>query len=82
MTVVADPLDEPVQFGPQVVRDGCPVFVVEVDSVHQLTVDVQLQLVMGAVADPDWLGGFVAFQVVQDLLGQIASSVDPVDQLL
>jgi hypothetical protein len=79
--VVADPVDEAVQFDPQIVRDGHPVFVVEVDGVHQLAVDVQLQLVMGTFADPDRLGGFVAFQVIQDFLGQIASSVDPVHQL-
>ncbi len=55
--------------------------VVEVDRVHQLAIDVQLQLVVGAVADPDRTRAAIAVQVIQGLLGQVASPVYPVHQL-
>src|SRR5215213_2447830 len=79
--VVADPVDQPAQVGPQLVPDGVTVLVVEVDSVHQLTVDVQLQLVVGTVADPDRPRAPVALQVLQGLLGKVAPSVYTVHQL-
>jgi hypothetical protein len=53
LPVVTDPVDEANQVRPQLIGDGLPVLVVEVDGVHQLAVDVELELVVGAVADPD-----------------------------
>src|SRR5215212_1661157 len=79
--VVADPVDQPAQVGPQLVPDGVTVLVVEVDSVHQLTVDVQLQLVVGTVADPDRPRAPVALQMLQSLLGEVAPPIYAVHEL-
>ena len=67
--------------GPQVVGDGGAVLVVEVDGVHELAVDVELQLVVGAVAEPDRARAAVAVEVIQGLLRQVLPSVYPVHEL-
>ena len=48
-----------------------PVRVGEVDRVHRLAVDVQLQLVGGPVADPHGDGPAVAREVVERLLDEV-----------
>ena len=50
--VVAHSVDQPAEMPPEVVRDGGAVLVVEADCVHQLAVDIELELVVRAVADP------------------------------
>jgi hypothetical protein len=55
--------------------------VVEVDRVHELAVDVELELVGRGVADPHWLRAPVAGQVGQFPLGQIGASVNAVHDL-
>src|SRR5829696_2737647 len=79
--VVADPVDQPAQVSPQLVPDGVAVLVVEIDRVHQLAVDVQLQLVVGTVADPDRPRAPVALQVLQGLLGEVAPPIYAVHEL-
>src|SRR5262249_24264941 len=49
--VVADPIGQCSQRGPQVVRDRRTVLVVEISGVEKFAVDVELQLVICAVAD-------------------------------
>src|SRR5262249_54012794 len=65
--------------------DVCPAIVAhgyvrvrEVDGVERLALDVQLQLVRGAVADPDRAGSFVSLEVRQDLLVEVGRAVDAV----
>src|SRR5215208_5968313 len=53
LPVVADPVDQGPKVGPQFVGDGGAVLVIEVDGIHQLAVDIELQLVVGAVSEPD-----------------------------
>ena len=79
--VVAHPVDEVVQVRPEVVRDGCVVLVAEVDGVHELAVDIELQLVGGSVADAYGGGATVAVEVVERGLGEVVPSVDAVDDL-
>ena len=55
--------------------------VVEVDGVHELAVDVELQLVVGAVAEPDGPRPAVAVEVVEGLFGQVLAAVQPVHEL-
>ena len=66
---------------PAVVADGRDVLVVQVDRVHQLAVDVQLELPVGGVADPHRPRAAVAVQVVELLLGQVGPAVDAVHEL-
>ena len=44
--------------------------VVEVDGVHELAVDIELQLVVGAVPEPDGARAAVAVEVIQDLFSR------------
>ena len=61
---------------PGVGADALAVLVVEVDRVDQLAVDVELELVDGAVADPHRPGVAVAAQVVElGLVGDVAVDV-------
>src|SRR5262249_26497135 len=50
--VVAPPVHQPPQPHPAVVADRLDVLVVEVDGVHQLAIDVDLELTVRPVADP------------------------------
>ena len=79
--VLADPVDDPRQVHPGLVRDGRGVLVVEVDRVDQLAVDVELELVGGPVPDPHRTRASVALEVVEDLLRQLGAAVDPVHDL-
>ena len=55
--------------------------VVEVDGVHELAVDIELQLVVGAVPEPDGPRAAVAVEVIQGLFSQVLASVYPVHEL-
>ena len=79
--VLAHPLDDPRQIRPGCVRDRRRVLVEEVDGVDQLAVDVELELVGGAVPDPDRGRAHVALEVRQHLLVQLRAAVDPVHDL-
>ena len=79
--VLADPVDDPGEVLPGVVVDRGAVLVVEVDGVDQLAVDVELELVGGAVADPHRRRAAVALEVVEHLLGELGAAVDPVHDL-
>ena len=60
----ADPVDQPDEVRARVVGDRLAVLVVEVDRVHQLAVDVELELVYGGVADAHRARAAVAGEVV------------------
>src|SRR3989454_3520136 len=75
--VGADPVDQPDDVRPGVVPDGRAVLVVQVDGVHQLAVDVELEVVEGGVADTDRTRAHVALEVGQGLLGQRVAAVEP-----
>ena len=53
----------------------------EVHGVDELAVDVELELMSGAVADPDGCGALVALEMRQDLLAELAAAVDAVHDL-
>ena len=79
--VVHQPLEVAGELHPAVVVDRQPVLVAEVDRVHQLAVDVELQLGRRPVADPHRSRAHVALQVRELLLGQVLAPVDAVHDL-
>ncbi len=79
--VLAEPSIDARELDPRVVVDRRAVSVVEVDGVDQLAVDVELELVGGAVPDPHRLRAAVALEVVERLLRQLPPPVDPVHDL-
>src|SRR4029453_11420001 len=79
--VLADPVGELGELDPAGMADPDAVAVGEVDRVQRPAVDVELELVGGAVADADRLGPGITLPVVQDLLLQVGGAVDPVHDL-
>ena len=79
--VVTDPLDDVTEVGPRIGIHRLAVLVVEVHGVHQLTVDVELELVGGAVSDANRMRAAVTLEVVENLLFQVRPAVDPVHDL-
>ena len=61
----------PLRMSSQASVDRPAVLVGEVDRVDQLAVDVELELVGGAVADPHGAGAAVALEVVELLFGEL-----------
>src|SRR5260370_945866 len=61
---------------PRVVRDLADILIVEVKRVHQLAVDIDLELRGCTIADSHWSGSAISFPMVQDHLGNLVRSVD------
>jgi hypothetical protein len=79
--VCTHPIEQRAEVGPEVGGDGRPVLVGEVHRIHQLAVDVELELIEGAVADADGPRAAVPVEVVERVFGQVAPAVDPVHDL-
>ena len=79
--VLAQPVDEARDLEPALMGELHAVRAGEVERVHRLAVDVELELVRGPVADPHRLRTSPALQVREDLLRQIARPVHPVHDL-
>ena len=81
LPVFLQPVELPAQRLPQVVADGAAVLVVQVYRVHQLAVDVQLQLPGRRVAHPHGPGALVAVEMIQHGFGHLGVAVDRVQHL-
>jgi hypothetical protein len=79
--VLAQPVRNVTELGPAGVADPDRVPVGQVDGVQHLAIDVKLELVGGAVADPYWPGALVAIQMIEGLLDEVGGAVDPVHDL-
>ncbi len=79
--VLADPFDHAGEVDPRLVVDRRAVAAVVVDGVDQLAVDVELELVRGAVPDPDGRGALIALEVLEHLLLELRAAIDPVHDL-
>ncbi len=79
--VVADPVDHPGHRLPAGMRGRESEGVGSENRIHRLTVDVQLKLVSGAVAEPHRPRTSPSFQVVEGLLFQVGAAVDAVHDL-
>src|SRR5688500_14808727 len=62
-------------------RDGFAPFVVEINGIHELAVNVELELIPCTVSNADGMGAPVAAKVEQRFFGQIPASVDAVHYL-
>src|SRR5260370_1435978 len=60
---------------PRVVRDLADILIVEVKRVHQLAVDIDLELRGCTIADSHWSGSAISFPMVQDHLGNLFRAV-------
>ncbi|RUS27023.1 hypothetical protein BC938DRAFT_483821 [Jimgerdemannia flammicorona] len=79
--VFAHVADQPANKTPHVVRDGRAVLVVEVHGVQELTVDVQLEVVIRTVSNPHGSRSPIPFQMRQLNLGQFLRSVNAIHDL-
>src|SRR5262249_4283361 len=70
LPMIADPIQQTCQIHPQVMGDGFTVFVIEIDCIHQLTIDIELELVSGTVANAHRCRLPVALQMGEQLLGK------------
>jgi hypothetical protein len=75
------PVQQSADLPPAAVADGQTSPVGEEETVHGLAVDVELQLVRGAVADPDGLRTPVTRPALQALLLEVGRPVHPVHDL-
>src|SRR5262245_40039568 len=76
LPVIADPIQPVTDFDPSVGCDRANVFVVEVERVHELTVNVRLKLRNRGVADAYRSRAAISLPVLQALLGNLAFALD------
>ncbi len=79
--VIAHVIEQALQLAPQVIGDRSAVFVVEIDRIEQLAVDIQLGLLKRAVSDANRPRAPVSLEVIQGLLLELLSPIDGVDGL-
>src|SRR5262249_58200814 len=54
LPILADPIEATTDLDPHIVRNRADIFVVEVERIHQLTVNIRLELRDGGIADANW----------------------------
>src|ERR671920_1557946 len=79
--VLAEPVEHVRELGPAFVPHLQTVGVGEEDGIHRLAIDVELQLIGRAVADPYRARAAVALEVVEDLFLEVRGAVYPVHDL-
>ena len=79
--VVAQPVDDLGEVGPQLVSERDAVLVTEAHGVKRLAVDVELELCRGAVADAHGARPAPTFEVVELFLVDLGRPVDAVHDL-
>ena len=78
---LADKLDEARELHPEIAGDRRSAFVVKIDGVHELAVDIELELAGGAIADADGRGFPVALEMRERALGQIVRAIERMHEL-
>src|SRR6266567_3445857 len=76
LPVLADPLKTIADLYPNVVGGGTHIFVGQIKCVHELTVDVSLELRNSGIADTHRSGPSIAFPVIQCVLGKVLFTRD------
>jgi hypothetical protein len=79
--MVTNPIQQTCQICPQVMGDGIAIFIVEIDRIHQLAINIELELVGGTVADAHGRRLLIALQVGKAFFGQDVPSIDAVEYL-
>src|SRR4030095_3564078 len=81
LPIVPQPLQQTLNLLPSPVRDRLAVFVREVDGIHHLAVNIELQLLVSSVADANWPRIFVTAKMIQRDFLEILSAVHAVHNL-
>src|SRR5690349_2693595 len=55
--------------------------IAQIQRVQELAINVQLQLIVGGVADADWTRAAMSLEMAECLLGQCSPSVDAIEAL-
>src|SRR5687768_17044237 len=69
LPVFADPINEADEVLPKVMRDRRAPFIVEINGVQELAMDVELELIPGGIADANRLRAAISAEMREDLLG-------------
>lgn len=81
LPVLAHIVDQLAQRAPQIVRYWRCKLVVQICSIQQLAINVQLQVKLSRIANTNRLTVLVASQVVQCRLGYLLAAINGVDDL-
>ena len=79
--VLLEPVQLAAEMGPEVEADRGAVLVVEIDRIHQLAGDIELELLPGGIADPDRARAAIPLEVLENHLGELVPPVDAVHDL-
>ncbi len=53
--IVAQPIQQTLNLLPSRMRDRLAILIRQIDGIHHLAINVELQLLVSSIADPDWL---------------------------
>jgi hypothetical protein len=81
LPMLTDPIDDLGDAGPGIITDGAPVFVVEIDGIEEFAVDIELELAPCGIADADWFGTAVAFEMIEADFVEVMVSIEAVHDL-
>src|SRR5258707_13253671 len=79
--IVPQPLQQTLNLQPSLVRHRLTVFIGEVDGLHHLSVNIELQLLVSSVADANWPRILVTAKMIQRDFLEIPSAVHAVHDL-
>ena len=68
LPILADPVQAATDPHPHIVGDRADIFVIEVERVHEFTVNIRLELGSGRIADANRSGFAVSLPVIHSLL--------------
>src|SRR5579859_887406 len=73
--VLAQPVHLLLQRLPEIIRDGVPILIEQIYGIHQLAVDIQLQLRIGVIADANGSAALIARETSQVVFSQLPAAV-------
>src|SRR5579871_5596767 len=79
--VIANIIGGPDYVLPGIIGNFCDVLVSQRDRIHQLPIDVQLELPVSIITDPHGATAFISLKVIEFRLLQIPFAVDSVHEL-
>src|SRR5260370_33226140 len=79
--IVPQPLQQTLNILPSPVRDRFTVFIRQVDGIHHLAVNIELQLLVSTFADPNWPRILVTAKMIQRAFLEIPSAVHAVPDM-
>src|SRR5215831_1273378 len=79
--IVPQPFQQTLDILPSRVRDRVAIFIGEINGIHHLAINIELQLLVSGIADPNWPGILITAKVIQRDLLEILSAIHAVDGL-